>query len=313
MSNIILHHYPASPFSEKIRLLLGYKKMAYRGVTIPVIMPKDDLMALTGGYRKTPVMQIGADIYCDSALICQVIDQLNPANAIYPTASLAAANACAQWTDTLFFRVAVAMSFQPKALANNPLFQDKDAAAAFMADRAKLTEGAATMRLDFNVAEAYFLAHLEELNSQLSHSAFLFGEQPTISDFSTYHCLWFVHRNEAIADTFDPYPKILAWMATMAAFGQGELTVMDGAAAVQEAKAASPVAIAQVAADAPTFGGLSLGDEVDVMPIDYGFQPVRGKLVIANPQEIAVSRHSEQAGDLVIHFPRMGFQANKVG
>ena len=29
-------------------------------------MPKPNLTALTGGYRKTPVLQIGADIYCNS-------------------------------------------------------------------------------------------------------------------------------------------------------------------------------------------------------------------------------------------------------
>ncbi|NQV66525.1 MAG: glutathione S-transferase N-terminal domain-containing protein, partial [SAR86 cluster bacterium] len=61
MSDLILHHYPESPFSEKIRLLLGYKQASYQAVAIPVIQPKPDLMALTGGYRKTPVLQIGAD------------------------------------------------------------------------------------------------------------------------------------------------------------------------------------------------------------------------------------------------------------
>jgi len=62
MSEVILHHYPMSPYAEKTRRALGIKKLAWRSVTIPVIMPKPDLMPLTGGYRKTPVMQIGADI-----------------------------------------------------------------------------------------------------------------------------------------------------------------------------------------------------------------------------------------------------------
>ena len=74
MLDIVLHHYPTSPFSEKIRLVLGYKQLAWKSVIIPSIMPKPDMLALTGGYRKTPFMQIGADIYCDSALICDVLE-----------------------------------------------------------------------------------------------------------------------------------------------------------------------------------------------------------------------------------------------
>ena len=56
MPDLILHHYPSSPFSEKIRLALGYKKLAWKSVTIPPIMPKPDVLALTGGYRKTPIL-----------------------------------------------------------------------------------------------------------------------------------------------------------------------------------------------------------------------------------------------------------------
>ena len=69
MPMIILHHYEASPFSEKVRAVLGYKQLEWQSVLIPRIMPKPDLVALTGGYRKTPVMQIGRDIYADTHLI----------------------------------------------------------------------------------------------------------------------------------------------------------------------------------------------------------------------------------------------------
>ena len=61
--SLILHHYDTSPFSEKIRLALRLKNLAWTSVTIPNIMPKPDLLALTGGYRRTPVLQIGADIF----------------------------------------------------------------------------------------------------------------------------------------------------------------------------------------------------------------------------------------------------------
>ncbi len=63
---IILHHYPQSPVSEKIRVILGLKQLAWRSVEIPRLPPKPDVVELTGGYRMTPLMQIGAHIYCDS-------------------------------------------------------------------------------------------------------------------------------------------------------------------------------------------------------------------------------------------------------
>ena len=62
MPELILHHYAISPFSEKARLVLGFKGLAWRSVNIPSVLPKLDVVALTGGYRRTPFMQIGADI-----------------------------------------------------------------------------------------------------------------------------------------------------------------------------------------------------------------------------------------------------------
>ena len=84
MTELILHHYARSPFSEKVRLVLGMKRLHWKSVDVPVMMPKPDVVALTGGYRRTPFMQIGADIYCDTALMCRVIDRLQPEPALQP-------------------------------------------------------------------------------------------------------------------------------------------------------------------------------------------------------------------------------------
>ena len=107
MSDLILHHYATSPFSEKVRLVLGLKKMVWRSVTVPTMLPKPDVIALTGGYRRTPFMQIGADVYCDSALMCRVIDRLTPNPPLYPTASAGLSELVAQWADSTLFWTAV--------------------------------------------------------------------------------------------------------------------------------------------------------------------------------------------------------------
>src|SRR5256885_2140178 len=91
MTDIILHHYEISPYSEKVRTGLGLKALAWGSVEIPMIMPKPDLTALTGGYRKTPVLPIGADIYCDSQLIMRELERRHPTPSFYPAGRGAAA------------------------------------------------------------------------------------------------------------------------------------------------------------------------------------------------------------------------------
>ena len=86
MADLILHHYTMSPFAEKIRLILGAKGLAWRSVHIPPVMPKPDVVALTGGYRRTPLLQIGADVYCDTALIARRIEALQHGAQQIPTA-----------------------------------------------------------------------------------------------------------------------------------------------------------------------------------------------------------------------------------
>src|SRR5689334_14407100 len=116
MSDIIFHHYPNSPFSEKVRLIFGYKKLAWKSVMIPVIMPKPDLTALTGGYRRTPVLQIGADIYCDTALIADVLEKIAPTLSLYPAPIGGLARTFAQWADSTLFWTAIAYTFQPAGI-----------------------------------------------------------------------------------------------------------------------------------------------------------------------------------------------------
>ena len=141
MNDIILHHYPTSPFSEKVRLVLGSKGLAWNSVVVPVILPKPDVVALTGGYRRTPFMQIGADVYCDSALMCRVIDRLAPAPPLYPEASAGLAEIVAQWADSTLFWTAVPYTMQPAGAAHIFAGTSPEYLKAFRDDRAAMTAG----------------------------------------------------------------------------------------------------------------------------------------------------------------------------
>ena len=103
MPKLILHHFDFSPFAEKARLVLGFKHLPWDSVQIPMVMPKPELMPLTGGYRKTPVLQIGADIYCDTRLIARELERRFPSPTLFPDGNRGIALALSHWTDTALF------------------------------------------------------------------------------------------------------------------------------------------------------------------------------------------------------------------
>ena len=107
MADLILHHYPNSPFSEKVRVALRHQAARLEVGEIPNIMPKPDLMPLTGGYRKTPVLQVGADIYCDTQLIMLEIEKRAPKPPLLPVGQEGEARALAMWIDRNIFWPAV--------------------------------------------------------------------------------------------------------------------------------------------------------------------------------------------------------------
>ena len=306
MSDLILHHYVGSPFSEKVRLILGFKGLAWRSVIVPSIMPKPDVVALTGGYRRTPFMQIGADIYCDTELMCRVIDALKPEPPLYPMATAGIADIIAQWADTTLFWTAVPFTLQP-AGAPHVL---KDATAemlkAFGADRAAMNP---TMRratvTDGAVALGTYLSRLDHLLSD--GRPFLLGALASIADFSAAQSVWFIRLAPPVATVLEAYPKVEAWYLRIKAFGQGTFTKMKSAEAIVVAASSTPAALTFSAEP-----GFALDDEVTVMPTDYAHDAVGGKLVGLSPDEVVIARTDERAGTVHVHFPRIAFQIKKL-
>lgn len=312
MSEIILHHYPMSPFAEKARLMLGFKAVPWRSVLIPSIMPKPDLMPLTGGYRKTPVLQIGADIYCDTALIAHLLDRLQPTPALYPAAQAAQLQMTARWADSTLFSAAVAYAMQPAGFQHRFKDLPADQLNAFLEDRKAFRKGGSGgLGLPLPQSVAIVESAITWVEAQLASSGapFLSGSAAAIADFSVYHCFWFIQNSGPLAAAFERAPKLQAWLQRMAQIGHGNPEKLKGSEAVDIAKAATPLALP--ATDLRAIDGVGVGDHVAVSATDYGVDPVSGTLVMATTDEIVVAREDERAGKVQVHFPRLGFQILK--
>lgn len=309
MSDLIFHHYQTSPFSEKIRLIFGYKKLAWKSVIIPAIMPKPNLTALTGGYRRTPVLQIGADVYCDTALIADVLERLAPAPSLYPAPVAGLSRTLAQWADSTLFWTVIAYMFQPVAIPYLLGQLTPEQMKVFGADRAAMRGNAP--RMSPAEAAGSLAEYLRRLENMLADGKpYLLGADASIADFSVYHCMWFVRRAEPLAGILDAAPMLRQWIERMAAIGHHQPEKMRAETALEIAREGAAIDLAE-AAYFDTHGA-ALGDRVAIMPTDYALDPVEGELVLASATEFALRRTDPRAGTVVVHFPRLGFQLKKI-
>jgi glutathione S-transferase len=298
MPEILLHQYASSPFAEKIRVCLGIKKLAWGAVDEPVIMPKPELTALTGGYRRIPVMQIGADIYCDSQLIVRELERRFPEPTLFPAGDSGLIQATALWTDRAVFQAAVAIIFG--GLGDN-------VPSAFIKDREALSGGSfnpAAMSAAVPHMTGQLRAHVALLAEQLADGrAFLTGERPSLADANSYYNLWFIRSAYPPATkAFDQLPHIGDWLERVRAIGHGEQSEVSREAAIDIAHKSKPLTGTIATKDAK-----HAGKQVTVAADDYGRDAVTGLLVGSSEHHVAIQRNDPRAGQVVVHFPRIGF------
>jgi glutathione S-transferase len=302
MPDFILHHYDTSPFSEKPRVMFGVKGLAWRSVIQPVIMPKPELIPLTGGYRRIPVMQIGADIYCDTQVILAEIE----ARAPVPRLARGGDWAVNIWADRLFFQATVAVVFG--AIGDNVPKE-------FIADREKLSGRAFDMAAMKAVAvpmKAQWRAHAAWIEAGLADADFLGGSTPSLADIAAYMNVWWLSaaaRSQA-EELLASFPKVGAWRARMRAIGHGERSEMSGAEALKVARDSEPAPVP--AHDPADPLGFSPGDLVSISADDYGRDAIAGHLAALTPERVVIARDTDDLGRLHVHFPRIGYLIARV-
>lgn len=309
MAEIILHHYPQSPVAEKVRVTLGMKNATWRSVEIPRLPPKPDLMPLTGGYRRTPVLQVGADIYCDSQCIIRELERRIPDPTLYPNGAAGLPWAISRWTDGQLFTlvVSVVMGAQADELPKE-----------FATDRGRLYLGPdfdwQAQKSDLPHTLAQIRAQLGWMDARLSGDRdFMLGAHPGLPDALCYHLVWFLRGRYAGGPALvDQFPNLTAWEKRVAAIGHGHPQAMGSDEALEVARSAVPETTEHEDPQDPQ--GLAPGLQVSVAPDGHGGDPsVEGRIVGVAMDHIAIARSAPEVGDVVVHFPRVGYRVTPLG
>ena len=309
--SIILHHYERSPYSEKMRLALRLKNLGWTGVEIPSIMPKPDLVPLTGGYRRTPIMQIGADIFCDTAIMLTELERRFQIPSLNLPGHEGVAKMVASWTDGKWFQTSVGVIF---GAVGDAMPQ------AFLDDRAKMS--GRPFDVEAMKAAAPFLrdqwrAQLQWIEERLSGGEgagtghWLVGTKPGMVDVHAFMNPWFVENNvpEFLATCFEYAPRTQSWYERMKDIHGPVPEKISVADAIEIARAAAPrLKPASTAKDLRDF---EPGDHVAIAADDYAKDWVEGELVVANGERVIIARHDEQVENVHLHFPRVGYVLRK--
>lgn len=304
MSNqrVILHHYTYSPYAEKIRLLLGAGGVPWYSVLSPEMPPRPNVDPLTGGYRRIPVAQIGADVFCDTALIAQEIACLadNPLLGAPPDDTEVMELVDRAEGDVFFAAITGASPL--RVLAWLLMGFGLKGTRAFMKDRQGMMASGTVRPPRGAAARALFDAFLADLDTLLTHREWLSGEAMGYADAAIYHPIWF-KTNIYKRSVAQQYPNVTRWYQAVSSVGHGDWSELPGSDALVAARTEQPRPLLEAASsEAP------VGEQVSVTPDDYARVPVHGTLVAMTSTSIVVARETPDLGRLHVHFPRAGYE-----
>ena len=300
---IILHHYALSPYAEKIRTMLGHADLEWLSLHSPAMPPRPNLDPLTGGYRRIPVIQIGADIFCDTKIISSEIAEISQMPALeYKNLSPELLDLLHRAEQEVFFAVVNSQS-PAKTIATLARLQGPVDTFRFLKDRIGVAKSAKiplpSRKASIQILNAFF----SDVDKRLVGRSYLDGETPCLADFAVYHPLWMYVSAGGMQ-----LPKNLRglndWMILMESIGHGKPLTIDQQTAFFEATA-EPRALPKSEA------GAIIGKPIRIAPNDYARDHVDGILVAQTATRSILRRDTEKFGALHIHFPREGYIAEE--
>lgn len=313
MDGWLLHHYAASPYAEKARLLLGYKRLAWGSIEVPMVPPRPLLHRLLGGFRRIPVLQRGADFFCDTRLLPDVLDSVQPQPPLMPPHARALSTLIAQWAEPRVFLMMGPVRFESRDDLQG-LLRAGIHPGDFLRDRAPFMAPAVDTQRSGAVRDSardHVLSYLGVVQSLLHDRAFLGGERPVAADFSAYHTVWWLRAVPSRDALLSRFASLAAWADRMAAIGHGDARrcsdddALHAVSAAQGAAAWTP--------PWPSVDDARLQHTVNVLPDDYGRDPVTGVLTAVSDRHVTVTREVADLGTVRVHFPKVNYEVVPVG
>ena len=301
MAELILHHYDISPYAEKIRLCFGLKGLAWRSVIVPMVLPKPSLIPLTGGFRRTPVLQIGADVYCDTLRVAMELDRRFPEPPLLPEDGSGFDGILATWAErVLMWPTARYVTGMNRDALSEPFFKDRSG----MRGHPTPTMAQVAAVLPHQEGQLHLmLGWVEDLLAD--EQLYAPGRMPRLADFALYQRLWWLKALEGkAAHALAGYRCTREWMARIEAIGHGERSELTAQEALRIASDAAP--------DPTPIGDSSdefpPGSRVRVATEDFALDAVEGEIVRATREAIAIQREDPEVGRVHVHFPRLGYE-----
>ena len=302
---LILHQYDVSPFSQKAQKMMGLKGLSWQSVEMPMIAPKPHVEALTGGYRGTPVLQIGRDVFIDNWMIARALDEIDAAGpAINAQGGLRDA-ALYAWGERLFTPLLHA------ALAAYQSEWDAD----FLADRKRVFPDVDFDTLDLSDPDrrSQVRAYLGTVEAQLGlDQDFLGGAQADSWDIHVWGMVWMIHSAlPALMPIVETFPRLTDWYERMLALGTGDREDVE----IDVAWRALKEGPTRPLPDTPDQEPLApwVGEAVDIAAGSADRGSASGRLLAVDHEQVVLSVEPIIGEAAQVWFPRFGYHLKQRG
>ena len=302
---LILHQYDISPFSQKAQKMMGLKELSWQSVEMPMIAPKPDVEALTGGYRGTPVLQIGRDVFIDNWMIARALDEFDASGpAINAQGGLREA-ALYAWGERLF------TPLLHTALAAYQSEWDAD----FLADRKRVFPDVDFDTLDVSDPDrrSQVRAYLGTVEAQLGlDQDFLGGAQADSCDIHVWGMVWMIHSAlPALMPIVETFPRLTDWYERVSALGTGDREDVKIDVAWQSLKDGP----ARPLPDTPDQEPLApwVGEVVDIAAGSADRGSASGRLLAVDHEQVVLGVEPISGEAAQVWFPRFGYHLRQRG
>ena len=302
---LILHQYDISPFSQKAQKMMGLKELSWQSVEMPMIAPKPDVEALTGGYRGTPVLQIGRDVFIDNWMIARALDEFDASGpAINAQGGLREA-ALYAWGERLFTPLLHA------ALAAYQSEWDAD----FLADRKRVFPDVDfdTLNVSDPDRRSQVRAYLGTVEAQLGlDQDFLGGAQADSCDIHVWGMVWMIHSAlPALMPIVETFPRLTDWYERVSALGTGDREDVKIDVAWKSLKDGP----ARPLPDTPDQEPLApwVGEVVDIAAGSADRGSASGRLLAVDHEQVVLGVEPISGEAAQVWFPRFGYHLRQRG